>query len=91
MSIHIQSRHVQSGHSRSRIRAGSIELRRISNSEWRVSDTSIPDGDAGCVLGFVEYVDGPRYDVLRLGHGHGIDRMSFSELDDVVTYFARLS
>jgi hypothetical protein len=56
-----------------------------------VSDTSIPDGDAGCVLGFVEYVDGPRYDVLRLGHGHGIDRMSFSELDDVVTYFARLS
>jgi hypothetical protein len=56
-----------------------------------VSDTSIPDGDAGSVLGFVECVDGSRYEVLRLGHGHGIDRLSFSEFDDVVTYFARRS
>lgn len=56
-----------------------------------MSDTSIPDGDAGSVLGFVEYVDSGHYEVLRLGHGHGIDRISFSDLDDVVTYFARHS
>lgn len=81
--------HVQSQYSNPIVSNGSVEVRRISNTEWRVSDADIPVGDAGRVLGFVERINEGRYDVLQLGHGHGIDRLSFGSLREVVDYFAR--
>lgn len=70
--------------------AGSIELWPISDSEWRVSDTTIPVGDAGSVLGFVEKTGERRYEVLQLGHGHGVEKFTFRSLDEVTEHFARL-
>lgn len=68
-----------------------IRLLPISEREWRISDGRIPFGDAGSVLGFAELVGADRYEVLRLGHGHGVVHQSFNSLDEVVDYFAQLS
>jgi hypothetical protein len=40
---------------------GSVELLALSPREWRISDTSMPVGDAGSVLGFAERVCDGRY------------------------------
>ncbi|KQV04982.1 hypothetical protein ASC63_14270 [Leifsonia sp. Root112D2] len=69
----------------------SIELRKISDTEWRVSDSRIPVGDAGSVLGFVEKTDERIYEVLQLGAGHGIAKLTFRSLDEVTEHFARRS
>jgi hypothetical protein len=69
---------------------GIVELRALSDREWRISDTRIPMGDAGSVLGFVERVD-DRFQLLELGHGRGIARRDFSSLDEVVSYFEHRS
>lgn len=67
---------------------GCVELLELSPNEWRISDRRIPAGDAGSVLGFAERVCEGRYEVLRLGHGSGIERLTFAGLDDVRSYFA---
>ncbi|HEY5222133.1 MAG TPA: hypothetical protein VIJ18_03640 [Microbacteriaceae bacterium] len=100
MSLHTQSRQVthrqpvQPHATAPRVTTlarGTIRLVPISGSEWRVSDITIPFGEAGSVLGFAERIDETSFDVLRLGHGHGISRMTAGSLDDVLTYFATLS
>jgi hypothetical protein len=68
---------------------GSVELLALSPREWRISDTSMPVGDAGSVLGFAERVCDGRYEVLRLGHGSGIERLTFASLDDVRGFFEK--
>jgi len=64
-----------------------VEFLALSPSEWRISDSSMPVGDAGSVLGFAERVCEGRYEVLRLGHGSGIERLTFSSLADVREFF----
>lgn len=89
MSLHVEQHHASRQRGAEQA-AGSIELRAISQSEWRVSDRRIPAGDAGSVLGFIEQVDEQTYEVLRLGHGCGVDRLTFGSLDEIAVYFARL-
>lgn len=69
------------------VHAGFVELLALSPREWRISDSRMPVGDAGSVLGFAERVCDGRYEVLRLGHGSGIERLTFASLDDVRGFF----
>ncbi|WP_308468624.1 hypothetical protein [Rathayibacter soli] len=73
------------------LQRGSIRLVPISGSEWRISDATIPFGEAGSVLGFAERIDGTSFDVLKLGHGHGITRMTAGSLDDILAYFSSVA
>jgi hypothetical protein len=55
----------------------------ISDHEWRVSDASIPPGDAACVLGFVQRV-GDGFEVTCLAEPHEpVHRRHF---DDCIGY-----
>jgi len=74
-------------HTKSAQRSDFVQLLALSSREWRISDTRMPVGDAGSVLGFAERVCEGRYEVLRLGHGNGIERLTFSCLDDVRGFF----
>jgi len=74
-------------HEASARRSACVQLLALSPREWRISDTSMPVGDAGSVLGFAERVCEGRYEVLRLGHGSGIERLTFSSLADVREFF----
>jgi hypothetical protein len=72
--------------------ADPIEVWALSPSEWRISDTRVPAGDAGSVLGFAELNPNERYDVLELGtgrpdHAHGLRRYSFDTFDEVIEHF----
>jgi methionine aminopeptidase len=80
---------VKPGRTHPHTAVGQIEFCAISASEWRVSDTSIPAGDAGSVLGFVEQVEDRGYEVLQLRCGHGVDKLTLRSLDEVVAHFAR--
>jgi hypothetical protein len=84
MSVQVKPRHTDP-----HAAVGQIELRAISASEWRVSDTGVPAGDAGSVLGFVEGTEDRGYEVLQLRCGHGVDTFSARSLDEVVAHFAR--
>lgn len=69
--------------------APEVEFQPLSPSEWRVSDPRIAAGDAGSILGFVEKTPDNRFQLLQLGHGHGVTWMSFSSLSEVREHFMR--
>lgn len=72
---------------RTSLSTGHVEFSALSATEWRVSDSRIPVGDAGSILGFVELVGDQQYRLLQLGHGHGIEWFSLSSLRDVAEHF----
>lgn len=74
-------------HNASAPRSACVQFLALSPREWRISDTSMPAGDAGSVLGFAERVCEGRYEVLRLGHGSGIERLTLGCFEDVRGYF----
>ncbi|MEO8906862.1 MAG: hypothetical protein ABI310_02175 [Microbacteriaceae bacterium] len=91
MSLHTQSRYAGPAQAKApkgpTLERGPIRLVPISGSEWRVSNSTIPFGEVGSVLGFAERVDETSFEVLRLGHGHGVSWMTARSLEDVLDYF----
>jgi hypothetical protein len=71
------------------VTSGAITLIAISDAEWRIGDSRIPAGDAGCVLGFAERV-GERYEVIQLGPRRGTGRLEFGSLGEIAEHFAGL-
>lgn len=64
-----------------------VEFTPVSATEWRVSDSRVPVGDAGSILGFVELIGEQTYRLLQLGHGHGVFWHTFPTLHDVAEHF----
>jgi len=52
---------------------GNIEMRALSEHEWRVRDRSLPEHDATSLLGFIE-LRGTKFEVTRMGAPLARDR-----------------
>jgi hypothetical protein len=61
-----------------------LEIRAISDSEWRVSDRRVSPQDAFSLLGFIEMKHGV-YEVMQLGRG--FEFFSFPTFDDAIAHF----
>lgn len=66
------------------LHAPSIEIRQLSECEWRISDSNIHDTDALSLLGFVMKT-GDFFEVTRLGAP--LDKDYFTSLDEAVNCF----
>jgi len=54
---------LQEKRSLSNVTAG-IEVIRLNWTGWRISNSSIDEADPDRLLGFIEHLEGDRYDVL---------------------------
>lgn len=46
-----------------------VDVQPISDHEWRVRDTRLPEHDALCVIGVIENTSPNRFDALLIGAG----------------------
>jgi len=65
-----------------------LDVRLISPTEWRVSDSRLSDDDARSVLGFVEKSD-ERFNAMRMTHGHGVTWSTFCTMEDALASFTQ--
>jgi hypothetical protein len=63
-----------------------LEIIRISDVEWRVSDPRRRDDDALCLIGFVQRVDDV-FEVTAIGRPR--ERHYFRTFDDATAFLAR--
>ncbi|HEY0260583.1 MAG TPA: hypothetical protein VGC18_12115 [Lacisediminihabitans sp.] len=64
-----------------------IDVVRLSDHEWRVSDRNRPESDGLSVIGFVERVGERRFEVTRLGEPGA--KVHYPSLDLCVDALAR--
>jgi hypothetical protein len=65
-----------------------VELRALSDHEWRIVNPNIEPGDADSILGFVEKTTAG-YELLILRQGHGLGHAFVPTLEDAIAHFRR--
>ncbi|MET4781563.1 hypothetical protein [Glaciihabitans sp. UYNi722] len=73
---------------RTRQPADAIEIVALSNGEWRVCDSRLPNDDARRVLGFIESKNGA-YEVFQLGRA--FEWFVFDSLAEATAHFTGVS